>query len=86
MGLLDSVDFISCDEVDNQDKLMMVAKLSNGDWNWYVIAGDRLDGGDVYCFGFVEGFVDELGFFMLSEIESVGAELVSDWVPREFSF
>lgn len=36
-------------------------------WTWYVIEYD----GDDLCFGLVEGHESELGYFSLSELESV---------------
>lgn len=36
-------------------------------WTWYVIEFD----GDDLCFGLVEGHENELGYFSLSELESV---------------
>lgn len=40
-------------------------------WTWYVI---EFDGKDLF-FGLVIGFERELGYFRLSELEEVGAEL-----------
>lgn len=40
-------------------------------WTWFVI---EFDGEDLF-YGFVIGFERELGYFRLSELEGVGAEL-----------
>lgn len=38
-------------------------------WEWYLIWGEKEENGDWYLFGFVRGFDDELGPWMLSEME-----------------
>lgn len=40
-------------------------------WTWYVTEGDLQENGDWLFFGLVEGFEKELGYFLLSELESV---------------
>jgi hypothetical protein len=40
-------------------------------WTWYATEGERTEDGDVRFFGMVHGFEDELGYFMLSELESI---------------
>ena len=39
------------DEIDNPEVL---AKFTNGDWNWYVVAGDKLKNNDYLLFGLVQ--------------------------------
>lgn len=39
-------------------------------WTWFVTEGEAEEG-DVRFFGYVEGLENELGYFMLSELESV---------------
>lgn len=39
-----------------------------GSWSWYVTEGEK-EGDDWRFFGYVKGFENELGYFMLSELE-----------------
>lgn len=56
-------------------------------WTWYVL---EFDGKDTF-FGYVDGFEQELGYFGLSELESVkgplGLEIERDlyWKPKPLS-
>ena len=43
--------------------------LPNSNWTWYIIEIDKEDNNT--CFGFVDGVEQELGYFALSELESV---------------
>ena len=43
--------------------------LPNSNWTWYIIEIDKEDNNT--CFGFVDGVEQELGYFTLSELESV---------------
>ncbi len=40
-------------------------------WKWYATEGERTEDGDIRFFGLVVGDFTELGYFMLSELESV---------------
>lgn len=40
-------------------------------WAWYATEGERLEDGDLKFFGHVHGDFPELGYFLLSELESV---------------
>lgn len=53
---------------------MVVAKFFDpmGSWTWFVIEGEPQGDGDFLFFGLVDGFETELGYFALSELESVG--------------
>lgn len=42
-----------------------------GSWTWYVTEGEKQEDGDWMFFGLVDGFEKELGYFVLSELESV---------------
>ena len=61
---------------------MVICKFFTPDsqWTWYVL---EFDGEDI-CFGYIIGFEAELGYFSLSELESVrgpwGLPLDSDSV------
>lgn len=64
------------DEIDNPEVL---AKFTNGDWNWYVVAGDKIKNDDYLLFGLVEGMYVELGTFTLKQLNEVSATLTSDF-------
>lgn len=72
-------------EWEKNEEPIALAKLTNGFWNWYIIAGDKLPNGDLYCFGYVEGNCDEFGFFLLSEILDAGAMLGLTFKPKKIS-
>lgn len=40
-------------------------------WTWYAIEGTRTEDGDWEFFGLVEGHQRELGYFLLSELQSI---------------
>ena len=40
-------------------------------WTWYVTEGERIEDGDFKFFGWVVGHYPEMGYFLLSELESV---------------
>lgn len=51
-------------------------------WEWF---GTEFDGADLF-FGLVKGFETELGYFSLSELESVGVvERDADFTPKRLS-
>ena len=43
--------------------------LPNSNWTWYIIEIDKSDYNT--CYGLVDGFEQELGYFSLSELESI---------------
>ena len=51
-------------------------------WTWYVL---EFDGKDIF-FGLVDGFEIELGYFSLSELESVRGPLGIPSIERDVSF
>ena len=58
------------ENVENQDSVVAFAKLFspyNG-WTWFVTEWDRETG---LCFGLVQGFEVELGYFDLTELSEV---------------
>lgn len=69
----------SIDDADANDNPQIVARFTNGEWNWYVIGGDKLENDDYYLFGVVEGIYREMGMFTLSQIESVNGTLTPDF-------
>ena len=44
-------------------------------WTWYII---EYDPDEELCFGFVHGFDDELGYFSLAELKSLGIRIERD--------
>jgi len=60
-----------------RDNEKIICKFFNpaGSWNWYVLSGELANendpDGDVYFYGYVEGFENEFGIFSLSELESI---------------
>jgi hypothetical protein len=59
-------------------------------WTWYITEGER-DGDDFRMFGLVEGLETELGYVMLSELESIRGPMYLKierdlyWSPRPLS-
>ena len=45
----------------------------DSNWTWYIIEFSKSDGDT--CFGYVQGLEHELGYFTLSEIESIRGKL-----------
>lgn len=79
------VELPSLETIDEQENPLVVAKFYNatGNGEWYVIGGKELNNGDYYLFGYVKGLIeDELGFFTLQQIKSIGL-IVQDtsWKP-----
>lgn len=40
-------------------------------WTWYVLEGQKQEDGDWLFFGLVEGLETELGYFRLSDLQSI---------------
>lgn len=57
---------------ENVESPDVVCKFFTPDsnWTWYVLEGQQ-EGEDWLFFGLVEGFEKELGYFRLSEIQSI---------------
>jgi len=56
------------------DQLMVLVKFFTPDsnWTWYAVSASQdPESSDVQFFGLVDGFVKELGYFWLSELESL---------------
>lgn len=64
------------DEGERNDDIILVAKFFTPDsqWTWYVIEGEQR-GDDWLFFGYIVGLERELGYFTLSELESVRGPL-----------
>lgn len=66
-------------DADEEDNPPIVAYFTNGDWNWYVLAGEKLENSDYLLYGLVDGIHRELGTFTLKQIENVSATLIPDF-------
>lgn len=74
---------------ESQEDALAVVKFFTpfSNWTWYVIEGER-EGDDFVFFGLVDGHEEELGYFRLSELESVtgpgGLKIERDlyWRPK----
>ena len=69
----------SIEDADANDNPPIIARFTNGDWNWYVIGGEQLENGDYLLYGLVDGNYRELGTFTLNQLESVSAILTPDF-------
>ena len=58
-------------ETENEEEKICYVKLflPNSNWTWYIIEINKQDNNT--CFGFVDGLEQELGYFSLSELESI---------------
>ena len=72
-------------ETENQkDKICYVKLfLADSNWTWYIIEIDKQDNNT--CFGFVDGFEKELGYFSLKELANIRDSLGVK-VERDISF
>ncbi len=78
-------------ETENQEEKICYVKLflPNSNWTWYIIEINKQDNNT--CFGFVDGLEQELGYFSLSELESISdsyglkAELDSSFKATKLS-
>ena len=80
---LDWSELPSMEEVDNQENPLAVAHFTLpmvGDW--YVLAGEVEDNGDVLFFGLVNLYVKELGYFTLNELKQNGILYDISWSEK----
>ena len=58
-------------ETENQEEKICYVKLflADSNWTWYIIEINKEDNNT--CFGLVDGFEQELGYFSLSELETI---------------
>lgn len=78
-------------ETENQEEKICYVKLflADSNWTWYIIEIDKSDYNT--CYGLVDGFEQELGYFSLSELESISdsyglkAELDSSFKATKLS-
>lgn len=64
-------------ELDSKELLVIVKFFTpDSSWTWYAASASKdPDTGDVQFFGLVKGLATELGYFWLSELESVRGKL-----------
>ena len=67
---------MSTDDIPLEEKTV-VAKFFTPDsnWTWFVFEGDKHPNGDWEFFGMVHGMYNEMGSFMLSELEATTGPL-----------
>ena len=76
-------------ETEEQKDPIAHIKLFIDGWTWYIIEIDKSDYNT--CYGLVDGFEQELGYFSLSELESISdsyglkAELDSSFKATKLS-
>ena len=72
-------------ETENQKDKICYLKLflADSNWTWYIIEIDKQDNNT--CFGFVDGFEKELGYFSLKELANIRDSLGVK-VERDISF
>lgn len=76
----------STDDTEADEKTVVVKFFSPySGWTWYVFEGSRQEDGDFLFFGAVHGFVNELGYFSLRELESAKKGSLS-LIERDTSF
>ena len=58
-------------ETENQEEKICYVKLflPNSNWTWYIIEIDKSDYNT--CYGLVDGFEQELGYFTIRELENL---------------
>ena len=68
---------------DEKDPLCQIKLFTpDANWTWYVI---EIDNANELCFGYVVGMEKELGYFTVSELESIRGALNLP-VERDLSF
>ena len=76
-------------ETEDLKNPIVYVKLFLDGWTWYIIEIDKSDYNT--CYGLVDGFEQELGYFSLSELESISdsyglkAELDSSFKATKLS-
>jgi len=56
---------------ENEKPVVFTATHANG-WKWTAYEAERTEMDDVLCFGRVEGFESELGYFSVDEVLDAG--------------
>ncbi|MCT7573120.1 DUF2958 domain-containing protein [Aliarcobacter butzleri] len=69
-------------ETENQEEKICYVKLflADSNWTWYIIEIDKQDNNT--CFGLVDGFEQELGYFTIKELENLKGLFVH--TPEQF--
>jgi len=53
--------------VENAPVIVKFFSTAN-DWRWYVVEAEKQEDGDWLLYGLVQGYENELGYFLLSEL------------------
>lgn len=73
---LEKTPLYSTERVPTNEKTCIVKFFTpDSNWTWYVVEGERIEGGDWKFYGLVDGFEPEWGYFLLSELQSVRGAL-----------
>jgi len=72
-GLINKLPPLYSNELKEAKDTPIVAKFFDpcGSWTWYATEGEVQESGDIMFYGYVRGFHNEPGYFMLSELESI---------------
>ena len=79
-------------DTENQNDPLCWVKLffADSNWTWFIIEYSKADKNT--CYGYVQGFEDELGYFTLEELKSVKSgglgltiEMDNSFVPTPLS-
>lgn len=69
------------EEVDNYENPKITHHFINKKtgWQWWIVAGEKINDNDYYFFGIGEITEKEMGFMTLSQIQEYGGILDEDW-------
>lgn len=65
----------STDGQKSDHKVAVKFFTPDSNWTWLVFEGEKLENGDICFFGLVQGFEEEMGEFLLSELEAARGPL-----------
>lgn len=65
-------------EQENLQRKTLYARFFLNDWEWYVMEYSPLQ---KLCFGLVDGYEEEYGYFTINELESLGAKRDYEFKP-----
>ena len=64
--------FNTTDELELESQVVICKFFTPwSNWSWFVFEGEQTDEGDYLFYGMVHGFEKEIGYFCLSELESI---------------
>ncbi len=68
----------STDGVPEDDKRVLFTLAHRSGWMWTAYEADEVEMDDILCFGRVNGFESELGYFSVDEALQAGAVLLRE--------